>query len=275
MIETGIINLIRRCGFYDHVVAKLTILLERGKERLVYRCMRQQCRAKNSFLPGIKLSFEFFLFVVFLVLCNSNYRLIKCLTCVSNDTILKIKLKLREYIRKKLETDCKIGGSGVQVDETVLCRRGTIRVPSRADDGIKDTVWILGLIEAVDRKKFCIVQVPDRKINTLTKIIEDIVLPGSVLISDGHPSYPGVAANLKLKHIIVNHSIGFTNEEGFHTNNIENFGSGMKSEMTKQHGVKRVNIESWLEEFTFRKNFLNNVFKNEEMDKAKWEDKTG
>ncbi|WUR05162.1 DDE-TNP-IS1595 domain-containing protein [Vairimorpha necatrix] len=191
MIETGIINLIRRCGSCDHVVAKLTILLERGKERLVYR---------------------------------------------------------------------------FQVDETVLCRRGTIRVPSRADDGIKDTAWILGLIEAVDRKKNCIVQVPDRKINFLTKIIGDKVLPGSVLISDGHSSYPGVAANLKLKHIIVNYSIGFTNEEGFHTNNIENFWSGMKSEMTKQHGVKRVNIKSWLEEFTFRKKFLNNVFKNGKID---------
>jgi hypothetical protein len=47
-----------------------------------------------------------------------------------------------------------------------------------------------------------------------------------------------VTANLNIEHIVVNHSIGFTNEEGCYTNYIEIFWSVMKSEMIKQRGIK-------------------------------------
>jgi hypothetical protein len=50
----------------------------------------------------------------------------------------------------------------------------------------------------------------------------------------------------------VNHSIGFVAPDGMHTNNIENVWSRMKSEMTKEHGVKRTEIDLWLAEFTYR-----------------------
>jgi hypothetical protein len=101
MIDTGLISSTRQCRTCNYDVAKLMIYSEKGKERLVYRCMKNDCRIKNSFLPGIKLSFEIYIFVVFLILCNSNYRFIISLTSVLNDTILKIiKLKLREYLKK-------------------------------------------------------------------------------------------------------------------------------------------------------------------------------
>ncbi|KCZ77687.1 hypothetical protein H311_01298, partial [Anncaliia algerae PRA109] len=66
------------------------------------------------------------------------------------------------------------------------------------------------------------------------------------------------AQNLLLEHNVVNHNQGFITHDGIHTNNIEGFWSFLKSEMRRQGGVMRNNIDEWLEEFTFRKRFLAN-----------------
>lgn len=82
-----------------------------------------------------------------------------------------------------------------------------------------------------------------------------VIAAGTCLISDGHPSYPSVVENLGVDHKIVNHTLGFINDDGFHTNDIENLWSCMKSDMTRQHGMKRENIDEWLGDFIFtRKN---------------------
>jgi transposase-like protein len=148
-----------------------------------------------------------------------------------------------------------IGGPGVEVevDESVLCRRGIIRNPTSREDEISDTVWILGIVEKYDKSKFYVTRIPNRTVETITRVLENKIGVGSILVSDGYPSYPGLARNLGLTHRVVNHSIGFVNENGDHTNGIENVWSQMKSVMNIQHGVKREDIDMWLEEFMFRK----------------------
>lgn len=51
----------------------------------------------------------------------------------------------------------------IEMDESVLCRRGVIRVPSHADDEIPDTLWILGIYIRGNEKDVYVVKVPDRK----------------------------------------------------------------------------------------------------------------
>ncbi len=116
-----------------------------------------------------------------------------------------------------------IGGTGkkTEVDETVLCRRGVIRNPSSSDDDIKDTVWILGIIDSQNKDSFYVKRIENRRIKTITEALEDVVGVGSILASDGYPSYPSVAANLGLVHKVINHSEGFKSKEGVHTKNIE------------------------------------------------------
>lgn len=62
-----------------------------------------------------------------------------------------------------------------------------------------------------------------------------------------------------MRHNIINHSLGFTNINGEHTNDIESFWAHLKSTMRKECGVKRENIELWLEEYTFKRRFLKNI----------------
>ncbi|KAG0431059.1 hypothetical protein DMUE_5597 [Dictyocoela muelleri] len=86
---------------------------------------------------------------------------------------------------------------------------------------------------------------------------------GSKLHTDARLSYPTVAINLGLNHKVVIHTEGFKAPDGTHTNNIEGFWAGLKSSMRKEHGVKRCNIDEWLEEYTFKKRYLNNPDNNE------------
>jgi hypothetical protein len=74
---------------------------------------------------------------------------------------------------------------------------------------------------------------------------------GTILYTVRHPSYPGVVRNLGLVHRVVNHSLGFLSTYGIHTNNIENVWFQLKSEINREHGVKRNEIDVCLIEFTF------------------------
>jgi hypothetical protein len=87
-------------------------------------------------------------------------------------------------------------------------------------------------------------------------VISEQVQEGSILVTDGYPSYPQAAASLGMTHIIVNHSVGFTTESGDNTNSIENIWSHLKSELRMRHGVLRSEMENFVKEFCFRKYFL-------------------
>ena len=55
-----------------------------------------------------------------------------------------------------------------------------------------------------------------------------------------------------MPHIVVNHSAGFRNAEGFHTNNVENLWSIFKYEVERRRGIKMTAMQAFIEEFSFR-----------------------
>ncbi|WUR02938.1 DDE-TNP-IS1595 domain-containing protein [Vairimorpha necatrix] len=226
--------------------------------RVAYRCSNYKCSARLVVNKGCKVPLHTFCDLVFGILCRYSYFQLMARLGVSTATISAVKSSLRKIYKDLLKNRIIIGGPGqvVQVDESVICRRGKIRSPTSSDDFIRDTVWILGIIDAQNPSNFYITRVENRTIECLTAALEGRICVGSVLHSDGHPSYPGVAENLCLSHQVVNHSIGFLSPDGIHTNNIENVWSQLKSEMTKEHGVKRSEIDTWLDEFMYRKFML-------------------
>ncbi|KAG0420014.1 hypothetical protein EQH57_0326 [Dictyocoela roeselum] len=237
------------------------IYTQNGKERIIYRCSARNCQNKKS-LFNTKIPINNYMFLLYCLVVNLSYSQIKCMNDnVNNETIFTARERLRKVFNTiNKQTKICLGGIGrvVEADETVISRRGIIRNPTKLDDEIKDTIWIFGAIDDSPEKNFILKRVKNRETVTLTKALEGFIGVGSKLCTDGHPSYPGVCENLCLKHKFVNHSEGFINDEGVHTNNIEGFWSYLKSEMRKQHGIKRQNIDIWLDEFTFRKRFLGN-----------------
>ncbi|KAG0423661.1 hypothetical protein DMUE_6133, partial [Dictyocoela muelleri] len=172
-----------------------------------------------------------------------------------------MKSKINEIFRIMLDLDTKIGGENVilEVDETVISRSGNVRCPSVIYDNLPGTIWLFGVIERNNPRNFRLCVMPDRKINTITNILEQFVNKNSIIVSDGYPSYPKAIENVKCKHIIVPHTEGFVNEDGESTNKIENLWSHLKGDIRKNHGVRYDNIDNFLTGFSFRKKYLTNT----------------
>ncbi|KAG0439657.1 hypothetical protein DMUE_2287 [Dictyocoela muelleri] len=82
-----------------------------------------------------------------------------------------------------------LGGEySVQIDENVIYKGQLIISPSNMYDEIPGCTWIVGIIEAYTGNMVLKI-LPDRKIPTLTKFISDHVKIGTLVITDGYPSY--------------------------------------------------------------------------------------
>lgn len=255
LLENEVINRTRVCSKCG---CNAVLLMSDSSFSIHYRCRSRTCQ-KTISLYHSKLPFTRLVHAIYLILSDVTYTQIYWFYGFSDCTTAKIKKKLSEVYRMFLnKRPLLLGGIGqqVQVDETVLSRRGVIRSPTSTDDETRDTVWIVGVVEPNNVKRFVLRRVVNRRIGTLTDALGDVIHVGSKMLTDGHPSYPGVANNIGTDHHIVNHSIGFTNESGEHTNNIEAFWAHLKATMRREHGVKRTNIDNWLICYTFKRRFL-------------------
>jgi hypothetical protein len=86
--------------------------------------------------------------------------------------------------------------------------------------------------------------------------ISNNIKNGTTIITDGHASYPRAVFENGCNHIVVNHSLGFRNANGFTSNCIENFWSLLKYEIKKRKGVLKCNLNEFLNEFAYRYSFL-------------------
>ncbi|KCZ77536.1 hypothetical protein H311_01451 [Anncaliia algerae PRA109] len=95
--------------------------------------------------------------------------------------------------------------------------------------------------------------VPDRKSNTIYEIFEKYITKGSLIITDGYPSYPTAVKKFNSFHVIVNHTEGFKNSEDFHTNSIENLWSHLKKDYWERAGLYKTRLKLFLKEFQWLK----------------------
>jgi len=108
------------------------------------------------------------------------------------------------------------------------------------------------------------IEVQDRRAQTLETLIERHILPGSHIISDGWASYANIL-NIALgiyMHSVVNHSLHFFDpqDEDIHTQNIENMWMRAKRKLKRQFGKSRELFPSYLHEFVFRKHVTETMF---------------
>ncbi|KAG0437475.1 hypothetical protein DMUE_3667 [Dictyocoela muelleri] len=133
----------------------------------------------------------------------------------------------------------------VQVDDTVIAHGNLSCCPRGLLDGHPGITWLVEMIE-VNTKDFYYMIVPDKTQATFTRLFNIYIEKESIIITYGHASYPIAVQNIQYSHRIVNHSKGFVNIEGFHTNDIENLWYLFKYEIKKSRGVlKRALNNFW------------------------------
>ncbi|KAG0441006.1 hypothetical protein DMUE_1364 [Dictyocoela muelleri] len=153
LIDKSILEEYKMCTRCDQLT-KACVYKERNLKRIIYSCTSSTCRRRKSVI-NTKLPVNRLLFVFYCLLINLSYSQISCFVCnISNATIASVRQRLRViFITINARHHILLGGlnSIVQVEETVISRRGIIRNPSYIDDETPDTIWILGAIDISNR----------------------------------------------------------------------------------------------------------------------------
>jgi len=155
--------------------------------------------------------------------------------------------RLREIIVLKLTEDVTEFLSGeIEVDESYF---GGVRKGKRGR-GAAGKVPVFGLLKRGGKVYTKII--PDAKASTLMPIIQDKVIPDSIVYSDCWRGY-NVLDVSEFKHYRINHSKLFADKLN-HINGIENFWNQAKRHMRKFNGVPKEHFPMFLKECEWRFN---------------------
>ena len=115
--------------------------------------------------------------------------------------------------------------------------------------------WVFGRIEKGTGKCF-LVEVENRNAATLEGIIQQYILPGTHIVSDGWGGYRNIEAIRGgiYTHSVIIHEDNFVhpNNPEMHTQNVENMWMWAKRKLKRQFGTSSEVFPSYLHEFVYR-----------------------
>lgn len=141
------------------------------------------------------------------------------------------------------------------VDETFVGgknknRHADKKVKNSQGRSYKDKTPVFGIIK--NGQVFTKV-VSDTKASTLKPLIHNLVDRGTILVSDEWKGYNGLSNDYN--HKVVNHNRKEYVNDGYSTNNVENFWSHFKRGINGiYHQVSRKHLQRYADEFSFRHN---------------------
>ena len=163
---------------------------------------------------------------------------------VQANTSIRFYMGLRQLIASKLPS-FELSGE-IEADESYF---GGVRKGKRGR-GAAGKVAVFGLLKRGGKVYTAII--PNAKTETLLPIIQEKVMPDSVVYTDALPSYNALDIS-EFHHHRINHSKLFANQHN-HINGIENFWNQAKRHMRKFNGIKQENFYWFLKECEWRFN---------------------
>ena len=169
------------------------------------------------------------------------------LLSVNRNTAAYYYHRLREIIVMKLAEDvAEFWDGDIEVDESYF---GGSRKGKRGR-GAAGKVPVFGLLKRGGKVYTKII--PDAKASTLMPIIQEKVIPDSIVYTDCWRGY-NVLDISEFKHYRINHSKLFADKHN-HINGIENFWNQTKRHMRKFNGIPRDHFPLFLKECEWRFN---------------------
>lgn len=153
-------------------------------------------------------------------------------------------MRLRQLIASKLPS-YELSGE-VEADESYF---GGVRKGQRGR-GAARKVAVFGLLKRGGKVYTAII--PNAKTETLLPIIEEKVLPDSIVYTDTFRAYNALDVS-DFHHLRINHSKLFA-DKGNHIHGIDNFWNQAKRQMRKFNGIKQDNFYWFLKEAEWRFN---------------------
>jgi len=181
---------------------------------------------------------------------GSTARCAATLVGVNKSTAAYYYHRLRELIAYQVEQEGhEFVGGEIEVDESYFGGRRK----GKRGRGAAGKVPVFGLLKRGGKVYTKII--PDAKSDTLMPIIENKVIPDSIVYSDCWRGY-NVLDVSEFKHYRINHSKLFADKRN-HINGIENFWNQAKRHMRKFNGVPRAHFGLFLKECEWRFNTPN------------------
>jgi hypothetical protein len=217
--------------------------MSKQRFQMMWRCTHDQCRFSQtllvgSFFSGLKMPLNRSLHVCYMWCMDAHSKTIQGYLKMSPKTVSAMQGYCRQLVADALDhEDLRIGGPGVivELDETKIGKPKNNR--GRAVEGF----WAVGGIERSDERRAFVVEVEDRTTETLMRIVQTYVRQGSIVHTDCWAGYHALGQNSHYTHFSVNHSRNFVDPEtGVHTNTIEGFWSGLKSEIPARARTREV-----------------------------------
>jgi len=158
--------------------------------------------------------------------------------------------RLRIVISEKLEQESAEFLSGeIEVDESYFGGRRK----GKRGRGSAGKVPVFGLLKRGGKVYTKIIS--DAKASTLMPIMENKIMPDSVVYTDAFSSY-NVLDVSAFKHYRINHSKLFANKQN-HINGIETFWNQAKRYMRRFNGIPKESFHLFLKECEWRFNYPN------------------
>ena len=164
---------------------------------------------------------------------------------VHRNTAALFYTRLRKVIAEEMEQASPFAGE-VEVDESYF---GGVRKGKRGR-GAAGKVPVFGLLKRGG--KVYTVMIPNARTATLMPIMERMILPDSIVYTDGFSSYDALDVS-DFHHVRINHSERFV-EERNHINGIENFWNQAKRHLRRFNGVPKQSFYLFLKECEWRFN---------------------
>ena len=227
-----------------------------GKCLRCHHCHTRTSIRHNTILESSKLSVREML--IFLYMWSQEHLIseISEELGLSDVTMSRLTSKMRAAV----DYDAKnvthmIGGWAhvVEVDETQLSRK-------KHDMGRAipcSDVWVVGGIDRHTGEIF-LEKVPSRSGEVLMDVIKRHVIPWTEIHTDSWLGYNVLdKMGSQYVHLTVNHNKGYVDyETGAHTQNIERLWRDFKQKKKMQYGIFRRYVDSYCNEFVWRRNTL-------------------
>lgn len=239
-----------------------------SKDGWRWRCRNDGYRntiRTNSFFQRSNLNLRTIVIIMYMWSMDFPQKTMATESEVSANTVSDWCNFLREVCTQYIEQNpIQLGGvdetwtpKEVEIDESHFYprkyHRGTVR----------RSHWVFGAIER-GSKNCLLIEVPDRKRETLVPIIRQWILPGTRIISDGWSAYATVAdIDFSIySHDVVVHERNFVepNDATINTQLIENTWMRAKKKLSRQFGTSRALFTSYLNEFMWRERVGPNKF---------------
>ncbi|NOT37216.1 MAG: IS1595 family transposase [Saprospiraceae bacterium] len=163
--------------------------------------------------------------------------------------------RLRSSFKEKTEVkfegitqadECFIGGKNKN-------RHANKKVKESQGRSVKDKTPVFGLL--CDGKVNTTIVI-DTKASTLKPIIKELVLEGSIIVTDEWGAYNGLSSDFQ--HEVLKHNDNEFVRDGFHTNSVEGFWSLLKRGIFGiYHSASPKHLNKYCDEFSYRYNTRN------------------